>query len=345
MEQTLSLHLQQSTKTNHEYRAAIVSQSELFADLAVEQVNEWNATCGIAQSTRLIPVRVAIAESTIDDAALQSCDMIVAALFTDVSATNVSGSSTVQHVQRLLEVARPTGLYLFPGQLDLGRIRREEQVELDAWQSSLCGRADVRFYGAAHLDKKYLNPDLQAGLRNLVNQVVAKQLASMPGSEVGPLGFRVGYTEDGDKVEFLPDYGSPMGEVCLIRRSDATVREALATYEDLARWIYHDHWAHRVNSGQVVLSAQERALFELSVQRAEQILYKYGEDSVGGDDYELGLRQGRLAALAWVLGAQWQEQERASASGGMGARSLTLRPRRYAPYNSPSNGQIEYAKE
>jgi hypothetical protein len=90
----------------------------------------------------------------------------------------------------------------------------------------------------------------------------------------------------------------------LLRRNDKAILKAYNEYWDKVWWNRHKVLMEKIEREEESLSGREVVL-ERAKKAARRIEKKYGRKNLGWDDFNWGLQSGRLSALAWVLGAEW----------------------------------------
>lgn len=226
-----------------------------------------------------------------------------ATLFTTLEPCTFRSGSKLPCVERIIDrrIARVVIGVLDPNPriCGAGELRlRDAGIEIARFDADLMAQIE-------ELNRDFARPHRSSAKLERSHEATVDPVGD---GQRGPNGYRIGYTPEGDKVEWLPAEDDPSGVVpLLLRRNDETILAAHSEAWDKVWWNRHQAWVQRLNTGKEKLSPQQQGLFRSAEEAARRLEEKYGRDTLGWNDFEWGMLSGRLSALAWVLGAEWEE--------------------------------------
>ena len=90
-------------------------------------------------------------------------------------------------------------------------------------------------------------------------------------------------------------------------RNYKAISVAYDEFWDVVWWYRYQATLHQIETGEKPLTGETCSFLERAKRAARRIERKYGLENLSSDDFEWGLLSGRMSALAWVLGFEWDE--------------------------------------
>ena len=131
-----------------------------------------------------------------------------------------------------------------------------------------------------------------------------------PASRTGVGEDRIDYLPNGDKVKWVQDEdedGKATEWAMLLRRNDNDMVKAYHEFREQAWWQQYQGFRQRVKTRAESVTEKLKPVIDWAKKEAIRIEKKYGKKNLKWNDSELGLLHGKMSALAWVLGSEWED--------------------------------------
>jgi hypothetical protein len=131
-------------------------------------------------------------------------------------------------------------------------------------------------------------------------------LLVIPG-QLGPNGYPLGYMSDGSITELMPDEEDATAtHPSTLVRGENEISLAYKNLWELVWYQRHQESLHQ-DSWARPLTPTEAEIFESAKETAQRIRETHTKEELDMVESDYDLVSGRMSALAWVLGADWDE--------------------------------------
>jgi pyrimidine deaminase RibD-like protein len=241
------------------------------------------------------------AEYTLLEKKLAGVSVEGAKLFTTLEPCTTRRDPKVPCAQRIIDRGIDK---VFIGVIDPNR-----HIRGNGWWTLREADIEVETFSRRFVEEiEELNREFTLHHRPLGDRSLAETSEPLPAGQIGHNGGRIGYMENGDKVEWLTDDDFPGERLpLLLRRNDKSI---LAMYRELWDKVWYNRQQvrlERIAAGEVKLTEMDKRLLKSNERVLKGMEEKYGKENLRWDDFDWGLLSGRMSALAWVMGSEWEE--------------------------------------
>jgi hypothetical protein len=94
-------------------------------------------------------------------------------------------------------------------------------------------------------------------------------------------------------------------EIPFVRPNDKDIEKAYEELREKVWWNRHQVWLEWIESGKEPMTEAQKPILEKAKKAARRIERKYGKGNLTCNNFEWGLVCGRMSALGWVMGDEW----------------------------------------
>jgi hypothetical protein len=120
--------------------------------------------------------------------------------------------------------------------------------------------------------------------------------------DTGPNGGKIEFLKNGDMVEWIEETderGNPFRFPMVLQRNPGSIMDAEDEFEQKVWW--NRHYSYDLRK----FTEEQRKNWHNAEKHAKEITKKYGLKELQVSTFDWGMMNGKLSALRWVLGSEW----------------------------------------